>query len=196
VRAGSGQLIVGSGVIALVPLSIVTIATHLAAKRALHDQVTSGLFATAKRESAQLAAYLREREQHVATLAHLPATIDALADYGRSTAAALASSRPRQCGASGPGFPLVVSESFGYDELALALPDGQWRSRRGVEAIVGTNLRADAERATPMGAAFNRIRRLLELDVSDFAPSENGEAAAYLGAPVLDKNRFLGVVLA
>ena len=79
-RRLSGQLIVWFSVIALVPLSIVTIATHLAAKRALHDQVTSGLFATAKRESAQLAAYLREREQHVATLARLPATIAALAD--------------------------------------------------------------------------------------------------------------------
>ena len=77
----------------------------------------------------------------------------------------------------------------------LVLPDGQVAFAARSQAIVGTNLRADAGRATAMGAAFNRIRRLLELDVSDFAPSENGEAAAYLGAPVFDKNRFLGVVL-
>ena len=86
-RRLSGQLIVWFSVIALVPLAIVTIATYLAAKRALHDQVTSGLFATAKRESAQLAAYLREREQNVATLSRLPATIAALDDLGRATAA-------------------------------------------------------------------------------------------------------------
>ena len=194
-RRLSGQLIVWFSVIALVPLSIVTIATHLAAKRALHDQVTSGLFATAKRESAQLAAYLREREQHVATLAHLPATIDALADYGRSTAALSAAPALDSAAPQDRAFLSSYQESFGYDELALVLPDGQVAFAARSQAIVGTNLRADAERATPMGAAFNRIRRLLELDVSDFAPSENGEAVAYLGAPVLDKNRFLGVVL-
>ena len=196
VRRLSGQLIVWFSVIALVPLSIVTIATHLAAKRALHDQVTSGLFATAKRESAQLAAYLREREQHVATLARLPATIDALADYGRSTAAAPSPAPAFDSAArQDRAFLSSYQESFGYDELVLVLPDGQVAFAARSQAIVGTNLRADAERATPMGAAFNRIRRLLELDVSDFAPSENGEAAAYLGAPVFDKNRFLGVVL-
>ena len=196
-RRLSGQLIVWFSVIALVPLSIVTIATHLAAKRALHDQVTSGLFATAKRESAQLAAYLREREQNVATLARLPATIDALDDLRtRDGGGPLSQLPPSTCRRvrTGLSSPRIRSRSATTSSRSCCRMASVAFAARS-QAIVGTNLRADAERATPMGAAFNRIRRLLELDVSDFAPSENGEAAAYLGAPVLDKNRFLGVVL-
>ena len=65
-RRLSVQLIVWFAAIALVPLSIVTVLTYLAARSALRDQVTTGLYATARRQANQLATYVREREQNVA----------------------------------------------------------------------------------------------------------------------------------
>jgi len=84
-RKLSVQLVVWFSAIALVPLSIVTISTYLASKSALHDQVTTGLFAMASRQSNQLATYVREREQNVATLSRMPGAIDALDDLRRAT---------------------------------------------------------------------------------------------------------------
>ena len=64
----SAELIVWFVVIALLPLVIVTVWTYLAAERALRDQVTTGLYAMARRQANQIATYVREREQNVATL--------------------------------------------------------------------------------------------------------------------------------
>ena len=58
----SVQLIAWFLVIALVPLAIVTVSTYLAAERALRDQVTTSLYAIARRQVAQIATYVRERE--------------------------------------------------------------------------------------------------------------------------------------
>ena len=64
------------------PLAIVTVSTYLAAERALRDQVTTGLYAMARRQANQIATYVREREQNVATLSRMPGTIAALDDLG------------------------------------------------------------------------------------------------------------------
>ena len=78
----SVQLIAWFLAIALVPLAIVTVSTYLAAERALRDQVTTSLYAIARRQVAQIATYVREREQNVATISRMPETIAALADLG------------------------------------------------------------------------------------------------------------------
>ena len=195
-RRLSVQLIVWFTVIALVPLSIVTISTYQASKNALQDQVTTGLYAMAKRQSNQLATYVREREQNVATLSRMPGTIDALEDLRRASAGRAE---------LGPAFEILdrqyrpflsyYQEAFGYDDLALVLPDGRVVFSAQRRVPVGASLRADPHRTTGLGMAFDRIRTLLEMDISDFSPSGEGDVAAYLGAPVLGKNRFLGVVL-
>ena len=85
-RRLSVQLIIWFTAIALVPLSIVTISSYLASKSALHDQVTTGLYATARRQANELATYVREREQNIAALSSMPRTIDALDDLRRAFA--------------------------------------------------------------------------------------------------------------
>jgi serine phosphatase RsbU (regulator of sigma subunit) len=195
-RRLSAQLIVWFSAIALVPLSIVTISTYLASKSALHDQVTTGLYAIARRQANQLATYVREREQSIATLSSMPRTIDALDDLRRAFA-----SRAEP----GPALDILDGQyrpslsyyqvAFGYDDLVLALPDGRVAFSAQRRVPVGASLRADPHRTTGLGLTFDRIRTLLDIDISDFAPSGEGDVAAYLGAPVLGKNRFLGVVL-
>ena len=108
------------------PLAIVTVLTYLAAERALRDQVTTGLYAMARRQANQIATYVREREQNVATLSRMPGTIDALEDFARAFA-----------GTAGPSpsfetldrqyrpFLSYYQEAFGYDDLSLVLPDGR-----------------------------------------------------------------------
>jgi serine phosphatase RsbU (regulator of sigma subunit) len=190
------QLSVWFVAIALVPLAIVTVSTSLAAERALRNQVTTGLYAIARRQANQIATYVREREQNVATLSRMPGTIDALEELGRALAGT-----DRQ----GPAFDTLdrqyrpflsyYQEAFGYDDLVLALRDGRVVfSARGRQAV-GVNLRAAPYRTTGLGVAFDRIRTLLEIDFSDFAPSGEGDVAAFLAAPVLRENRLLGVVI-
>ena len=195
-RRLSLQLIGWFVAIALVPLAIVTVLTYLAAERALRDQVTTGLYATARRQANQIAMYVREREQNVATLSRLPGTIDALEDFARAFA--------RTAGPS-PSFETLdqqyraflsdYQEAFGYDDLSLVVPDGRvvFSARR--REAVGINLRTDPHRTTGLGLSFDRIRTLLEIDFSDFAPSDEGDVAAFLAAPVLRKNTLLGVVI-
>jgi serine phosphatase RsbU (regulator of sigma subunit) len=195
-RKLSVELIVWFAVIALVPLAIVTVLTYVAARTALRDQVTTGLYAMARRQSNQLATYVREREQNVATLSRMPGTIAALEDLRRASV-----------GRTDPGPALDIldrqyrpflsyyQEAFGYDDLALVLADGRVVFSAEQRVPVGANLRADPHRTTAIGVAFDRVRTLLEIDISDFAPSAEGDVAAYLGTPVLGTNRLLGVVL-
>jgi len=89
----SVQLIAWFLVIALVPLAIVTVSTYLAAERALRDQVTTSLYAIARRQVAQIATYVREREQNVAALSRRPDTIAALVDLGNAPVSATAPRR-------------------------------------------------------------------------------------------------------
>ncbi len=195
-RRLSVQLIVWFAAIALVPLSIVTVLTYLAARSALRDQVTTGLYATARRQANQLATYVREREQNVAALSRMPGTIAALEDLRRASAGR---TEP------GPAFEILdrqyrpflsyYQEAFGYDDLALVLPDGRVVFSAQRRVPVGANVRADPHRTTGFGIEFDRVRTLLDIDISDFAPSSEGDVAAYLGVPVFGKNRFLGVVL-
>ena len=125
-RRLSVELLIWFSVIALVPLAIVTIVSYVAARRALESQVTTSLYATAKREASELSAYLRERDQNVATLARLPDTVAALDEFGRASADAAQPPTPLDT-ADRQHRPFLTSyqEAFGYDELALVLPDGR-----------------------------------------------------------------------
>jgi serine phosphatase RsbU (regulator of sigma subunit) len=195
-RRLSVELIVWFAAIALVPVAIVTVLTYLAARSALRDQVTAGLYAMARRQSNQLATYVREREQNVATLSRMPGTLEALEDLRRA---------PVGRAEPGPAFEILdrqyrpflsyYQEAFGYDDLALVLRDGRIVFSTQQRVPVGANLRDDRHRMTGLGMVFDRVCTLLDIDISDFAPSAEGDVAAYLGAPVLGKNRFLGVVL-
>jgi sigma-B regulation protein RsbU (phosphoserine phosphatase) len=195
-RRLSVQLILWFTAIALVPLSIVTISAYLASKSALQDQVTTGLYAIARRQADQLATYVREREQNVATLSRAPGTIDALDDLGRAFAeGARPDQAPDMLGRQYRPFLSYYQAAFGYDDLALVLPDGRVVFSAQGRVPAGASLRADPHRRTALGLTFDRIRTLLDIDISDFAPSGEGDVAAYLGAPVLGRNRFLGVVV-
>ena len=152
-RRLSVQLIVWFAAIALVPLSIVTVLTYLAARSALRDQVTTGLYATARRQANQLATYVREREQNVA-LSRMPGTIAALEDLRRASAGRIE---------PGPAFDILdrqyrpflsyYQEAFGYDDLALVLPDG-----RVVFSATGSRRRQCARRSSPDYRIRHRIR--------------------------------------
>ena len=192
----SAELIVWFVVIALLPLVIVTVWTYLAAERALRDQVTTGLYAMARRQANQIATYVREREQNVATLARMPGTTDALEDFARVSAGP-AGPRPsfETLDRQYRPFLSYYQEAFGYDDVSLVLPDGRIVFSAQQREAVGINLRADPHRTTGLGQAFDRIRTLLEIDFSDFAPSAEGDIAAFLAAPVLRKNTLLGVVI-
>ena len=170
--------------------------SDVAARRALESQVTTSLYATAKREASGLSAYLRERDQNVATLARLPDTVAALDEFGRASADAAQPPTPLDT-ADRQHRPFLTSyqEAFGYDELALLLPDGRVVFTTRGPAAAGASAKAETGGDAAMRAAFTSTRRLLELNVSDFAPSDDGQVAAYVGAPVLDHDRLLGVVL-
>ena len=153
------ELIVWFVVIALVPLAIVTVLTYLAAERALRDQVTTGLYAMARRQANQIATYVREREQNVATLSRMPGTTDALEDFARAFAGA-AGPRPsfETLDRQYRPFLSYYQQAFGYDDLSLVLPDGRVVfSAHGREAV-DVNLHADPHRTTGLGQAFDRIR--------------------------------------
>ena len=190
-RRLSAQLIIWFSAIALVPLSIVTISTYLASKSALHDQVTTGLFAIARRQSNQLAAYVWERQQNVATLSRMPGAIDAMDDLRRAVTGRLA---------SGPALDILdrqyrpflsyYQEAFGYDDLVLVLPDGRVAFSAQRRIPVGANLREDPHRTTGLGVAFDRIRTLLEIVISDFAPSGEGDVSA-VGQSMVGQVRVL-----
>ena len=190
----SVQLIAWFLAIALVPLAIVTVSTYLAAERALRDQVTTSLYAIARRQANQIATYVREREQNVATLSRMPGTIAALEDLARVPV-----SRPHPAGNSTrstalSAVPVYYQEAFGYDDLLLVVPDG----RVVFSARAPDCGHQSARRSTPDHRPGRRIRSRsdsLDIDFSDFALSSAGDIEQFLAAPVFGKNTLLGVVI-
>ena len=192
----SVQLIAWFLAIALVPLAIVTVSTYLAAERALRDQVTTSLYAIARRQVAQIATYVREREQNVATLSRMPETIAALVDLGRAPVSAAAPRREfDSIDQRYRPFLAYYQEAFGYDDLLLVVPDGRVVFSARAPDAAGINLRADPHRTTGLGVSFDRARTLMDIDFSDFALSSEGDIEQFLAAPVFGKSTLLGVVI-
>ena len=91
-------------------------------------------------------------------------------------------------------FLSYYQEAFGYDDLALVLPDGRVVFSAQRRVPVGANVRADPHRTT--GSASNSIvSGLARHRHLRFRAFERRRGRRYLGVPVFGKNRFLGVVL-
>jgi methyl-accepting chemotaxis protein WspA len=184
--------------ISLIPCGVLTVLTLLISARSLERSVRQNLMAISDAKTTQLEMYIGERRNDMMVLGRSPTVIEAtrrLADLRRSEPAdspalAEASRRAR----------LVIenfAETYGYRNALLFDPEGNVLLRFSPELDPGANVLTGPLRDSELAEVFDRVRTLLQVDLSDYQiyPGRS-EPAAFIVGPVYDPEGRIGGYLA
>ena len=190
------RLLIWFLLIALAPLTIVTIVSYALSQQSLEDEIVGNLAVIADSKAGQIETYAVERKRDVDALAHTPDIIQA---FEKLTEAF------EQGGIDAPAYveadrefrPLLTyfTEGAGYADLFLiSLPgDAIFSIQRGED--LGSNYYTGPYKGTRLAQMFDAAKTLIDVQVSDFEyyPATN-EPAAFVAAPLLKEGVVIGVV--
>jgi signal transduction histidine kinase/DNA-binding response OmpR family regulator len=195
-RTIATKLILWFLLIALLPLTVVTLWTYLEAEGALRKQVQDNLLALRDGKANQIETYVRERKQNVNTLAAIPNLVEivqnlsaAFKSGGATTSEYIALDRRIR--------PFLTSyvEQSRYPDLILISNEGDVLLSTKRTALTGRNYYQDAYKNLELAKAFDRAKTLIETEISDFEyDPDTRQYAAYIAAPVFRDGMIVGVV--
>jgi signal transduction histidine kinase/CheY-like chemotaxis protein len=184
--------------IALIPLTLVSVAAFRSAESTLEQEATTKLRAIARGKARQIESYLLDRKRSVMALARTQSIADAL--MGMSFA--------YQEGGIGSGdyedldqlhrpYLKYFKDSGGFHDLFLISPDGDVIFSVNRDEDLGTNVATGPYRTSALAKVVAAVRNSEEARISDFeySPTTN-EPASYVGAAVRQGGKFVGVVVA
>lgn len=186
-RAGIGtHLLLCFLGISLIPCGLLTALTLYISGQSLEQSVRQHLVAVSDAKSRQLEVYIRERLGDLSTIGRTPSLMEAtrqLVELRRrepadSSALAEASRRAHSAIES-------YADTYGYRNALLFDPDGNTLFRFLPELDPGPNLTTGSLRGTALARSFDRVRTLLQLDLSDYQIYPGGsELLAFIVGPV------------
>ena len=187
--------------VALLPFCVVGYITYRIYEKSLTEGVLNNLISIADNKANQIENYIIEREKNVASLAHIPAIVDAAKEY---EAAFIKKGKmpwrysPEFIAVDKKFRPFLTyyKETFGFSDLFLISPQGNavFSVMQGED--LGSNYYTGVYKDTELAKVYDRAKTLLETEVSDFEfyPATN-QPAAFLAAPVLKEGLVVGVMV-
>ncbi|MBU0651741.1 MAG: HAMP domain-containing protein [Proteobacteria bacterium] len=187
--------------VALLPFCVVGYITYRIYEKSLTERLFDNLIAIADNKASQIENYILEREKNVASLAHIPAIVDAAKEY---EAAFIKKGKmpwrysPEFIALNKKFLPFLkyYKETFGFSDLFLVSPHGDavFSVMQGED--LGSNYYTGFYKDTELAKVCDRAKTLLETAVSDFEfyPATN-QPAAFLAAPVLKEGVVVGVMV-
>ena len=184
--------------ISLIPCGVLTALTLYISARSLERSVRQNLMAIADAKTTQLEMYIRERRSDMSVLGRSPSVMEATRRL-----AGLRRSEPHDSpvlaeAASGARRVLEnFTETYGYRNALLFDPDANVLLRFSPDLDPGANLLTGPLRDSELAEVFDRVRTLLQVDVSDYQvyPGRT-EPAAFIAGPVYDPDGRIGGYLA
>ncbi len=174
--------------ISLIPCGVLTALTLLISARSLEKSVRQTLMAISDAKATQLEAFIRERRGDLIILGRSPSVTEAtrmLADLRRrqspdSPAFLDASRRAQQVLEN-------FAETYGYKNAVLFDPDGNVLKQLTADLDMGPNLLTGPLRDSELAEVFDRVRTLMQVDLSDYQlyPGRS-EPAGFIAGPVYD----------
>ena len=181
--------------ISLIPCGALTALTLYISGRSLERSVRRNLMAISDAKTTQLEMFLRERRSDMVILGRSPSVTEAaqrLTELRRteapdSPALVEAARRARQMIES-------FTETYGYKNALLFDTEGNTLLRFLPDIDPGPNLLTGDLRDSELAEVFDRVRTLLQVDVSDYQVYPGrAEPAAFIAGPVYDtRGRIVG----
>ncbi len=180
------QLLIWFLIISLIPCAVLTGIISISANRSLRKTVRQGLLAIADSKATQLEAFIRERRADLNMLSRYTHIADSVPK--------LAEARRKQP-ADSPGYteltqkfrPYVTNftDSFGYSNAFLFDTDGLLLFQLKPDLELGSNLLSGPLKQSELAEVFDRVRTLLQTELSDYEmyPGRS-EPAAFIACPL------------
>ena len=184
--------------ISLIPCGVLTTLTLYISAQSLEKSVRQNLMAISDAKTTQLEAFIRERRGDLSILGRSPSVMEAardLTDQRGKDSTGTATDRGRTQGAR-----RVIenfTETYGYKNALLFDVDGNLLYQYNPSLKVGSNLLTGPLGKSELAEVFDRVRTLLQVDVSDYEmyPGQT-EPAAFIAGPVYDRQGRIGGYLA
>ncbi len=191
------RLLFWFGLVGLLPLTIVTVASYFIASQALTHQVNASLETIAEDKAQQIELYASERQKDVTILARQPAIADALEKFASAfQSGGIDSEEYVAADEEFRSYLADYTRGYGYEDLFLvsAPGDAVFSVNRGED--FGSNYYTGIYKNTELAKVFAQSQTLLSTDFSDFAyyPATN-EPAAFIAAPVFKDDAMIGAVV-
>ena len=182
--------------ISLIPCGVLTLLTQAISAQSLEKTIRRNLLAISEARTLQLERFIQERRGDLAILGRSPSVMEAAQKLAELRTAgpgspehAAVSERARQ----------VLSgfiETYGYQNALLFDTEGNTLLHYGSDIDPGANLLTGPLRSSELAEVFDRVRTLLQPDLSDYQvyPGRD-EPAAFLAGPVYDPvGRIVGYI--
>ena len=182
-------------IISLIPCAVLTAIISISANRSLKKSVRQGLFAIADAKATQLENFIRERRADLNMVSRFTQIAD--------SAPRLVEARRKEA-ADSPAYvelikkfrPYVANfaDSFGYTNAFLFDTEGLLLFQLKPNLELGSNLLSGPLKESELAEVFDRVRTLLQTEVSDYQmyPGRN-EPAAFIASPIFNnEGRIVG----
>jgi methyl-accepting chemotaxis protein WspA len=190
------RLLLGFLAISLIPCGVLTGLIGFLSTRALERSVRQELLAISDAKTAQLEDFVRERRANLSALSRSPTVVNAIVRLGEARRKEPPGS-PAHVAATGTLRPYLTHliEAFGYANAYLFDPDGNLLFQVKTDLDLGANLLTGPLKGSELAEVFERVRTILQAEVSDYQMYPGrGEPAAFIAGPVNQESRIIGYV--
>jgi methyl-accepting chemotaxis protein WspA len=184
--------------ISLIPCGVLTALTLIISVRSLDKSVRQHLIAISDAKFTQLETFIRERRNDLSVLGKTPSVMEAtqqLSELRRrervdSPALIEATQKARQAIGS-------FATTYGYNNAVLLDVDGNVLNQFTNDLVIGSNLLTGPLRNSELAEVFDRVRTVLQVEMSDYQMYSNrSEPTAFIAGPVYTPEGRVGGYLA
>jgi methyl-accepting chemotaxis protein WspA len=191
------QLLIWFLCLSLVPCVVLTGIISFLSNQSLKRTVRLGLLAISESKTTQLETYIRERRGDLNVASRSPVLMDSIPKLKEIRIKEPINS-PAHVELARPIRPFLANfvDSFGYSNAYLFDTDGTllFQLRTGLD--IGSNLLQGPLKDSELAEVFDRVRTLVQIEVSDYQmyPGRT-EPAAFIASPIFNvQGRIIGFV--
>ncbi|MHB1559736.1 MAG: methyl-accepting chemotaxis protein, partial [Isosphaeraceae bacterium] len=184
--------------ISLIPCGALTLMTQFVSARSLERSVRRNLMAVSDAKATQLEMYIRERRSDMNILGRSPSVMEAVQKVTEARRDERPSPSDRSSAAErARGVIARFLETYGYHNALLFDTEGNVLLRISDDLNPGDNLLTGPLQNSELAEVFDRVRTLLQVDVSDyqFYPDRK-EPSAFIAGPVYNPDGRIAGYLA
>ena len=183
--------------LSLIPCVVLTGAISFLSNQSLKRPVRQGLLAISDAKTTQLETYIRERRADLNMASRYPALVDVIPKLNEVRQKESVDS-PAYLELDRAFRPVMANfvDSFGYTNAYLFDTDGTVLFRLKSDLDLGANLLNGPLKDSELAEVFDRVRTLLQIEVSDYQMYPNrSEPAAFIASPMFNpEGRIIGFV--
>jgi methyl-accepting chemotaxis protein WspA len=183
------QLVIWFLCLSLIPCAILTGIISYLSNQSLKGTLRQGLLAISDAKTNQLETFMRERRADLRVASRFPAIVEAVPKLKEiRQKESLDSSRYLEFARSIRPFMANFVDSFGYSNGYLFDTDGTLLFQLKDELDIGPNLLKGPLAKSELAKVFDRVRTLLQIEVSDYQmyPGRK-EPAAFISCPIFSQ---------